>query len=70
MENRRTPRGYKLRVYMDAIKEVKFTTDEVWLDQWIKLGGNSPFVSRAGWKYYLEQCALVEAEKYMEGRAS
>jgi len=55
---------------MDAIKEVKFTTDEVWLDQWIKLGGNSPFVSRAGWKYYLEQCALVEAEKYMEGRAS
>jgi len=63
MKNRRTQKGYKLRVYMDAIKDAKATTDEQWIDQWATSEGT--YVSRVVFLSYLEQCALIEAEKYM-----
>lgn len=64
MRNRRTVEGYKLRVYIDAIKDVKAMTDQEWLDQWAISANDSPYLTRTMWISYLESCALIEAEKF------
>lgn len=60
---RRTKEGYKLRIYMDAIKACKAMTDEQWVDQWAASDSRDRYQSRKMWLSYLESCALVEAEK-------
>lgn len=64
--DRRTPEGYKLRVYVDAIQDAKLTSDEEWLTRWVaNVNRDSMWISRLTWIAYLEQCALREAKKMM-----
>jgi hypothetical protein len=57
--DRRTSAGYKLRVYMDAIKEVKAMTDDMWMNSQIL--SDSRYMPKDVWIAYLEGCALAEA---------
>lgn len=62
--NRRRPEAFKLRVYMDAIKDARNTTDKDWMDRWVAgCNAETQWISRATWISYLEQCALWEADK-------
>lgn len=66
MLNRRTKEGYKLRVYMDQIKEVRAMTEAQWIEQWITGGQDMAYISRIKWIGYLEQCALKEANSMLD----
>lgn len=71
MKDRRTKEGYKLRVYMDQIKEIKAMSDAEWVDQWVKYAGKDDvYVNRLSWLGYLEGCALKEAEKMAQREAA
>lgn len=74
MKNRRTAGGYKLRVYIDAIKEVKSMTDQQWLGQWVaewvNRRSNAQYIPRLMWLSYLESCALIEAEQFATKEAA
>lgn len=65
MKDRRTKEGYKLRVYMDQIREVKSMSDERWIEEFVKYNKDGPYVPRLAWLAYLEECALIEAEKLL-----
>lgn len=67
--NRRTDKGYKLRVYLDAIKDVIATSDEEWLNKWI-YGQGGPYISKADFIAYLEACVVVEAEQFLNRMAA
>jgi len=66
--NRRTKRGYKLRIYLDALKDAKNTSDEQWLQNWITSGGQ--WMPRMAWIAYLEQCVIAETELYFSLEAA
>lgn len=55
---------FKLKVYIEEIKEVKNMTDEEWLTAYAihPDKANIPYMSRKMWLGYLEQCAIKEAE--------
>jgi hypothetical protein len=59
---RRTAQGYKLRVYLDAIRDLKALSDAQWLESIISSG--RAYESKEVFLHYLEQCALNETEKY------
>lgn len=61
MEDRRTGLGYKLRVYVDAIREVKSMTLNQWIDS--QVGSSEPYRTKEMWLSYLESCAVIEAVK-------
>ena len=64
MRNRRTERGYRLRVYLDALRDAKNTSDAQWVENWISGSPNSPFLPRMAWIGYLEQCIIAESSNY------
>jgi hypothetical protein len=68
--NRRTKEGYKLRVYMDAIKEVKSMSNEEWIATQASYQSQGHYISRAMWLTYLEGCALQEADKLLQREAA
>jgi len=70
MKERRTKEGYKLRVYVDAIREAKAITDQEWIENWSKQIGDQVYMPRMDWIYYLEQCAILEATKLIERDAA
>lgn len=71
MRNRRTVEGYKLRVLIDAIKDVKAMSDAQWLAQWVSHAVPSDrYITRSMWLSYLEACALMEAEKFATPEAA
>lgn len=70
MRNRRTQDGYRLRVYIDAIKDAKAMTDGEWIEQWSKSGGSEKYISRSMWISYLEHCALQAAECFAQQAAA
>lgn len=70
MAERRTSAGYKLRVYIDAIKDAEAMTDSVWEDQWALSNGSTPYIPRQVWITYLKDCALVEAGRYVGSEAA
>jgi hypothetical protein len=70
MKDRRTPQGYKLRVYLDQIAKVKSMTNEEWLEGWIQGGGDAPYVTKTYWIFYLEQCAMKEAYDFLEKKVA
>lgn len=64
MGNRRTVEGYKLRVLIDAIKDVKAMSDAQWLAQWVSHAVPSDrYITRTMWIGYLESSVMMEAEK-------
>ena len=60
---KRTKEGYKLRIYIDAIKEVKSMSDATWIEIQASQASESPYMTRAMWLAYLEGCAIQEAER-------
>lgn len=69
-KNRRTTEGYKLRVYMDAIKDAKATTDAEWIEAWANNPIHSQYVPRIVWIGYLERCAIQEADRFLRLEAA
>jgi hypothetical protein len=69
MKDRRTKEGFRLRAYMDAIREVRTMTDEQWTSNFVLQKGGS-FIPRITYLAYLEHCALVEAEKLLKPEAA
>ena len=69
MKDKRTTEGYKLRVYMDAIKDAKAITDDQWVAQWIK-SVDAQWIPKSNWIAYLEQCAIGELEKIYRREAA
>lgn len=60
-KERREARMYKLRVYMDAIKDASATSEYQWAKEWARnANADNVFVSRRDWIGYLERCALAE----------
>lgn len=70
MEDRRTKEGYRLRVYIDAIKEAKAMTEAEWVDGWIRGPKDAPYTPLSTWIIYLEQCVIAEASNLMRGEAA
>ena len=70
MIDRRTKEGYRLRIYMDQIKQVKAMTDEEWVNNWVIYPISDIYFTRNSWLQYLESCALIEAEKMAKGEAA
>ena len=70
MRERRTLEGYRLRVYIDAIKEANAMTNAEWIEAWSKQPKHLIYIPKSIWINYLEQCAMKEAEKFLEGRAA
>lgn len=71
LNDRRTAEGYKLRVYMDALKDVRSMTNEVWLNQWVaNAAADTDWISRDQWMNYLTTCILVETEKMLYKEAA
>lgn len=71
IHNRRKPENYKLRVYMDAIKDAHAMTDEQWIDAWIT-GASTEcvFISRSAWIQYLNNCVLNEVTNLLMREAA
>lgn len=65
---RRTKEGYKLRVHVDALRDVQNTTEEQWLQNWILGPDDSPFLPRSIWIAYLSLCIGVESVKVADGK--
>jgi hypothetical protein len=62
---RRTTDGYKLRVYIDQIKEVRSMSDAEWVDSQATTASSGPYLTRLMWLSYLERCAIQEAENML-----
>lgn len=61
---RRSPKAWRLRVYIDALKEARKMTDQEWIDNWVAhCDANSIFMPRSTWISILEFWAVEEAEK-------
>ena len=69
-KNRRTVEGYKLRVYIDAIKQARMTTDAEWIEGWASGPSDCAYMPKIVWVSYLERCAIEEAGKLMEQEAA
>jgi len=70
MKNRRTPEGYKLRVYMDELSEVKSMSDDQWMTKWVKhVTKDSVYVNKACWISYLENCIINEVGQFLKRAA-
>jgi enoyl reductase-like protein len=68
MIDRRRPEAYRLRVYIDAIKEVESMTDAAWLDRYVQaalINRNAAWFPRFAWLEYLKACALRESESLL-----
>jgi len=62
--NRRRPEGYKLRTYIDAIREAENTPLEVWISEWAsKADVDSEYISQYTWICMLRHWALDEAHR-------
>ena len=61
MKDRRDPRRYKLRVYLDAMEDMKLVTDEQWSDVQAMRPLDVPYMTKEHWVAYLTRCALEEA---------
>lgn len=62
-ERRRTT-AYKLRNYLDAIKQAEAMTDAEWLDNWVRSAGpQTNWIPRSQWLDYLRGCAILESER-------
>jgi hypothetical protein len=70
MRERRTLEGYRLRIYIDAIKEAKTMTNAEWVEAWSKRPEHETYIPRLVWIDYLEQCAMIEADKLAESRVA
>lgn len=66
--DRRTKEGYRLRIYLEAIKTAELITDEQWIA--LEATNEGRFVSRLQWISHLKQCALSEAESLMVSQVS
>jgi hypothetical protein len=64
MNDRRTSAGWKLRIYMDAIRDAKAMTDDAWID--MQVYSDARYLPRDVWISYLEGCALREAETMID----
>lgn len=71
MKDRRTKEGYRLRIYMDQIKEIKAMSDSEWVDQWVKYSTKDDvYVSRLSWIVYLEDCVMIEVNSLLNRGAA
>lgn len=62
--DRRKPEGFKLRTYIDAIREAENTPLEVWISEWAsKAEVDSMYISRYDWICVLRRWALEEAHR-------
>lgn len=68
--SRRTQKGYRLRVYIDAIRDAKMTSDTDWIDQWANSPTWAPYLTKEAWVHYLEECMTKEAEVYFRLEAA
>jgi len=70
MKNRRTKEGYRLRIYIDAIKAVKAMSEAEWVEMQSKHASIDRYLSRGEWLAYLESCAIQEADKFLRLEAA
>lgn len=68
--DRRTKKGYKLRVYIDAIRQIKAMSVEQWTDMQASFPSEESYVSKDMWLSYLEGCAILEAEQLIRTEAA
>lgn len=64
--DKKTEKGYKLRVYLDAIKDLDATSDMEWLSGWICNGQGGPYISRKSFRAYLEAYVVIEAKNLLK----
>ena len=61
---RRRPEGFKLRIYIDAIREAEALTNEEWISNWAaNCTVDSEYLSQYNWICLLRKWALQEAHK-------
>lgn len=71
VRERRRVIAWKLRVYIDAIREVEATSDQDWLDAWARhCTERCIYVSRQAWIAILKKWALAEAQKLVWKQAA
>lgn len=63
---RRRKEAWRLRVYVDALKTAEATSDEAWVDQWIRSGDDSPYLPRTVWIQILRNWVSSEATRLLE----
>lgn len=61
LNERRRTEAYKLRLYIDLIKETKAMTIDAWIAS--QVNSNQPYMSKEQWISYLQECANSEALK-------
>lgn len=63
LTDRRTLRGWKLRTYIDALKDAQSMTDAQWMEAWVaSCTADSVYIPRTTWIAILQTWALHEAE--------
>jgi len=71
--NRRRPEAYRLRCYMDGLRQAESTTDEQWLMTWVRVwesGRDTEFVMRDVFIAYLKQCIFEELNQVLKEEAA
>lgn len=70
INDRRRPENYKLRTYMDALKDVQSMTDQEYMDKWLKhCTKDSEWISRLDWIAYLTGNIVREVENLLKEAA-
>lgn len=69
LNDRRRPEAIKLREYIGAIKQAKEISNDQWVAMFIAGDKDAPWLPRESWIAHLEECALAEASKLVEGEA-
>jgi hypothetical protein len=70
VRERRKKEGYKLRIYIDAIKDARATTESQWMEDWARNDCKDHYITKSMWISYLEECALQEAKVFFRLEAS
>lgn len=69
-KDRRRAVAWRLRAYVDAIKEMQAMTDQEWTSQWSTQPGNVVYFSRQTWIATLTHWALREAAELAHQEAA
>jgi len=71
VKERRRAYAWRLRVYIDAVKQAEATTDEEWIDRWVAHAGpDDRFIPRSIWVEILKRWALEEVQRISHGEVA
>ena len=67
----RSPERYRLRVYVDALRQAESTSDVEWVENWVRHAGpDSIWVPRQSWITYLKECIVAETTNELTKEAA